>query len=253
MANVPTDQEALEAIREELASIKVPGAESAEADQTWSDLDVDSLDLVEVVKALEDRYDVQIADGRLKSIATVGDAVRSSRSSRARRRARPRDADGRRHRTRRRLVDRRGRRTRSSRPCWRKRSGIADGIGACVDFDPEVAMTPKEARRSDRYTQLAVAAAMQAAEEAGLPDGVDPERLGVLVGTGVGGLAHAAERVPGVARGRRPRRLAALRADDDAQRGRRHDRDAPRRPRPGLQRLERVRHGRPRDRRGRRG
>ena len=30
---------------------------------------------------------------------------------------------------------------------------------------------------------------MQAAEEAGLPDGVDPERLGVLVGTGVGGLA----------------------------------------------------------------
>jgi acyl carrier protein len=75
MANVPTDQEALAAIREELASIKVPGAERAEADQTWSDLDVDSLDLVEVVKALEDRYDVQIADGRLKSIATVGDAA----------------------------------------------------------------------------------------------------------------------------------------------------------------------------------
>jgi len=70
-----------------------------------------------------------------------------------------------------------------------KRSGIADGIGACVDFDPEVGMTPKEARRADRYTQLAVAAAVQAAEEAGLPDGVDPERLGVLVGTGVGGLA----------------------------------------------------------------
>jgi acyl carrier protein len=75
MANVPTDQEALDAIREELANIKVPGAESAEPDQTWSDLDVDSLDLVEVVKALEDRYDVQIADGRLKSIATVGDAA----------------------------------------------------------------------------------------------------------------------------------------------------------------------------------
>jgi acyl carrier protein len=75
MANVPTDQEALAAIREELTAIKVPGAESAEPDQTWSDLDVDSLDLVEVVKALEDRYDVQIADGRLKSIATVGDAA----------------------------------------------------------------------------------------------------------------------------------------------------------------------------------
>jgi acyl carrier protein len=75
MANVPTDQEALEAIRTELTDIKVPGAENAQPDQTWGDLDVDSLDLVEVVKALEDRYDVQIADGRLKSIATVGDAA----------------------------------------------------------------------------------------------------------------------------------------------------------------------------------
>jgi acyl carrier protein len=72
---VPSDQEALQAIREELATIKVPNAEAAEPAQTWSDLDVDSLDLVEVVKALEDRYDVEIADGRLKSIATVGDAV----------------------------------------------------------------------------------------------------------------------------------------------------------------------------------
>jgi 3-oxoacyl-[acyl-carrier-protein] synthase II len=69
-----------------------------------------------------------------------------------------------------------------------KRSGIADGIGACADFDPEVAMSPKETRRSDRYTQLAVAAAAQAVEEAGVPDGIDPERLGVIVGTGVGGL-----------------------------------------------------------------
>jgi 3-oxoacyl-[acyl-carrier-protein] synthase II len=69
-----------------------------------------------------------------------------------------------------------------------KRSGIADGIGACVDFDPESTMTPKLARRSDRYTQLAVAAADQAVAEANVPDGIDPERLGVIVGTGVGGL-----------------------------------------------------------------
>ncbi len=69
-----------------------------------------------------------------------------------------------------------------------KKSGIADGIGACSDFDPESAMTPKDVRRSDRYTHLAVAAATQAAEEAGVPEGVDIERLGVIVGTGVGGL-----------------------------------------------------------------
>ncbi len=74
-----------------------------------------------------------------------------------------------------------------------KRSGIADGIGACSDFDPETAMSPKDVRRSDRYTHLAVAAADQAAREAGVPDGVDPARLGVLVGTGVGGLATLEE------------------------------------------------------------
>ena len=69
-----------------------------------------------------------------------------------------------------------------------KTSGVADGIAACADFEPDGAMTAKEARRSDRFTQLAVAAAAQATAEAGVPDGVDPARLGVLVGTGVGGL-----------------------------------------------------------------
>jgi 3-oxoacyl-[acyl-carrier-protein] synthase II len=69
-----------------------------------------------------------------------------------------------------------------------RQSGVVDGGAPCSDFDPTSAMTPKEARRSDRYTQLAVCAAAQAIEEAGLPDGVDPERLAVLVGTGVGGL-----------------------------------------------------------------
>jgi 3-oxoacyl-[acyl-carrier-protein] synthase II len=69
-----------------------------------------------------------------------------------------------------------------------KTSGVADGIAACADFEPDSAMTAKEARRSDRFTQLAVAAAAQATEEAGVPEGVDPQRLGVIVGTGVGGL-----------------------------------------------------------------
>ena len=59
-------------------------------------------------------------------------------------------------------------------------------IASCVEFDPERWMTPKEARRTDRYAQLAVAAAAQAAEEAGLPDGIEPERLGVVMGTGMG-------------------------------------------------------------------
>jgi 3-oxoacyl-[acyl-carrier-protein] synthase II len=71
---------------------------------------------------------------------------------------------------------------------YERRSGIADGLGPCAEFDPEVAMTAKEARRSDRFTQLAVAAAEQAVAEAGLPDGIEPERFGVLMGSAVGGL-----------------------------------------------------------------
>ena len=63
-----------------------------------------------------------------------------------------------------------------------------EGVAPCTEFDPEVVMTPKEARRMDRFAQLAVAAADQAADEAGLLGEVDPARVGVIVGTGVGGL-----------------------------------------------------------------
>jgi acyl carrier protein len=72
---IPTNEEVLQVVREELDAIKVPGALEASEGQTWQDLDVDSLDLVELVKALEDRFSVSIADGRLKAIKTVGDAV----------------------------------------------------------------------------------------------------------------------------------------------------------------------------------
>ncbi len=70
-----TNEEVLTAIREELAAIKVPDAATAEATTTWQDLDVDSLDLVELVKALEDRFEVAIADDRLKEIRDVGAAI----------------------------------------------------------------------------------------------------------------------------------------------------------------------------------
>jgi acyl carrier protein len=73
--SIPTNEEVLQVIREELDAIKVPGALDATENQTWQDLDVDSLDLVELVKALEDRFSVAIADGRLKAIKSVGDAV----------------------------------------------------------------------------------------------------------------------------------------------------------------------------------
>ena len=75
MSTTPTQDDVLAAIRDELTEIKVPGAQDAGPDSTWADLDVDSLDLVEVVKALEDRYEILIPDARLKDIASVRDAV----------------------------------------------------------------------------------------------------------------------------------------------------------------------------------
>ncbi len=70
-----TETEVLEEIRDQLESIKVPGAREATPDNTWSELDVDSLDLVELVKALEDRFGITISDDDLKPIESVGAAI----------------------------------------------------------------------------------------------------------------------------------------------------------------------------------
>jgi acyl carrier protein len=70
-----TDDQILSEIRDQLAAMKVPDAEDATLDSQWADLDVDSLELVELVKALEDRYGITIADSELKPIKGVGDAV----------------------------------------------------------------------------------------------------------------------------------------------------------------------------------
>lgn len=70
-----TREEILAEIRNQLEVIKVADAQEATPDNTWSDLDVDSLDLVELVKALEDRFGIEISDEKLKPIASVGDAI----------------------------------------------------------------------------------------------------------------------------------------------------------------------------------
>jgi 3-oxoacyl-[acyl-carrier-protein] synthase II len=57
------------------------------------------------------------------------------------------------------------------------------------DFDPLRWMDPREAARTDRFTQMAVAAGSGAWDEAGLSDNCDPERTGAIVGTGIGGIA----------------------------------------------------------------
>lgn len=73
---MPIDKnEVLEEIRDQLEAIKVPGAREATTESTWTELDVDSLDLVELVKALEDRFDITIADDDLKPIESIGDTI----------------------------------------------------------------------------------------------------------------------------------------------------------------------------------
>ncbi len=71
-----TKHDVLEEIRDQLEQIKVPGAKDAKPDDTWAELDVDSLDLVELVKALEDRFDITISDDDLKPIESVGAAIK---------------------------------------------------------------------------------------------------------------------------------------------------------------------------------
>ncbi|MFW6330229.1 MAG: beta-ketoacyl-ACP synthase II [Gemmatimonadota bacterium] len=59
-------------------------------------------------------------------------------------------------------------------------------------FDPERYMDRKEVRRTDRFAQLAIAASVQAVQHAGLGDDLtpaDPERVGVIIGSGIGGMA----------------------------------------------------------------
>ncbi|MCU1493736.1 MAG: Beta-ketoacyl synthase [Acidimicrobiaceae bacterium] len=69
-----------------------------------------------------------------------------------------------------------------------------DGERRVQDFDPSLYFEPKEARRTDRFAQLSVAAATLALEDAG-EVGADPERAGVIFGTGVGGLATLQEQI----------------------------------------------------------
>jgi 3-oxoacyl-[acyl-carrier-protein] synthase II len=68
---------------------------------------------------------------------------------------------------------------------------IRDGEAPCADFDATDHMTPKEARRADRSTQLAIAAGDEAVADAGWGGGLpyDPELIGCVLGTGIGGIA----------------------------------------------------------------
>ena len=68
------------------------------------------------------------------------------------------------------------------------------------DFDPSPWVDPREARRIDRVSLLAIAAAAEALDQAGLTEAagdgtIDPGRVAVVAGSGVGGIISLEDQV----------------------------------------------------------
>lgn len=71
---------------------------------------------------------------------------------------------------------------------WIDRYSLPTRIAAGLAVEPTEVLPRVEARRMDRAEQVAMIASRQAWQDAGLSeDAVEPERLGVIIGTGIGG------------------------------------------------------------------
>jgi 3-oxoacyl-[acyl-carrier-protein] synthase II len=88
--------------------------------------------------------------------------------------------------------------------------GVEDGFARCSDFEATDHLSRKEARRTDRFTHFAMVAAGEALSEA-WPDSppYEPERIGCVIGTGIGGLGSL-ERQQDVLRERGPKAVSPL-------------------------------------------
>ncbi len=60
--------------------------------------------------------------------------------------------------------------------------------GEVKNFDPLDYLDSKVSKRTDRYTQFAMVAAREAYDESGIENSIHPERLGVIIGSGIGGI-----------------------------------------------------------------
>lgn len=89
--------------------------------------------------------------------------------------------------------------------------GIENGAGYCGTFDPKEYLSVKDARRLDRFAQLAVVAAAEAIEQAGWGEvpPYDPLRVGLILATGIGGLGTV-EGNHDLMRDRGPARISPL-------------------------------------------
>ena len=201
-----------EEIREGLASILEEVADVVAADVTdeksfVDDLDVDSLSMVEVAMAAEEKFGVKIPDDELPKLKTVGDAVKYIEQ----RMRHPMTTEA--------VMSHRttssspgsGPPTRSagtSQPFWasllKGQSGVVAleqdwaaeltvRIAAPMAIDPTEVLPRVQARRLDRSEQAALVAAREAWADAGFEGkaadaGLEPTRVAVVIGTGIGGV-----------------------------------------------------------------
>lgn len=108
--------------------------------------------------------------------------------------------------------------------CWEKAVGGVSGIDVLTLLDPELFTSKisgevrdyevedhfdrKTARKLDRYTQFAMIASREAYRTSGLDEsGIDPTRLGVIIGSGIGGI-HTLENEHIIALDRGPGRIS---------------------------------------------
>ena len=75
-------------------------------------------------------------------------------------------------------------------------------------FDPVALFSTREARKMDRFTQFAVAVAMEALDQSGLKiDESNRDRVGVVIGTGIGGIGTLLDQAE-IMRERGPERVS---------------------------------------------
>jgi acyl carrier protein len=74
MATAATPQSVEETVTESLVNFGAD-ADAVNRDATLEDIDIDSLDLVELTQVVEEKYDIDLEGSDFKNIKTVGDVV----------------------------------------------------------------------------------------------------------------------------------------------------------------------------------
>ena len=158
MMSTVTNQQVEARVIEALASFG-PDVSQITREATFEELDIDSLDLVELAQIVEDEYGVVLKGEDMKELKTVGDAI-DLIASRAAEAPSCHNGLG--------AVTPLGVGAAALHERWAAGvCGIADGEGACREYDPTEHLSIKEARRLDRFSQFAVVASGEALAQAG--------------------------------------------------------------------------------------